>query len=233
MAHEHTYKPFDTDIARLRSAVTVMGGLVERQIERAVDAAIGRDLDLVAQVLADEAAVNQLHFETDLRCNQIIAKRQPIAIDLREVIAVIHISNDLERIGDEAKKIAKKVRDILNTEAQVPHDQVHSMAEQVIVMLRRAIDAFVRQDSGAAKAVVASDDAIDDLRDQLTAILTDRMAQGQVPVPPALAMIFMVQSIERIGDHAKNIAEFVIHVVEGIDLRYESSRAKVGGSTSV
>ena len=230
MAHEHTYKPFDTDIARLRSAVTVMGGLVERQIERAVDAALHRDLDNVAQVLTDEAAVNQLHLETDLRCNQIIAKRQPIAIDLREVIAVIHMINDLERIGDEAKKIAKKVRDIMDTEPQVPHERVRLMSEMVVDMLRRSIDAFVRQDSEAAKAVVASDEAVDELRDELTSTLMERLAERQVPVGPLLTMIFMVQSIERIGDHAKNIAEFVVHIVEGVDLRYKGSRAKAAGA---
>jgi phosphate transport system protein len=230
MANEHTYKPFDTDIARLRSAVTVMGGLVERQIERAIDAALHRDLEKVTQVLTDEATVNQLHLETDLRCNQIIAKRQPIAIDLREVIAVIHMINDLERIGDEAKKIAKKVRDIMDTEPQVPHDRVRLMSEMVIDMLRRAIDAFVRQDSETAKAVVASDEAVDALRDELTAGLMDRLTERQVPVAPALTMIFMVQSIERIGDHAKNIAEFVVHVVEGVDLRYKASRAKAAGA---
>jgi phosphate transport system protein len=230
MANEHTYKPFDTDIARLRSAVTVMGGLVERQIERAIDAALHRDLEKVTQVLTDEATVNQLHLETDLRCNQIIAKRQPIAIDLREVIAVIHMINDLERIGDEAKKIAKKVRDIMDTEPQVPHDRVRLMSEMVIDMLRRAIDAFVRQDSETAKAVMASDEAVDALRDELTAGLMDRLTERQVPVAPALTMIFMVQSIERIGDHAKNIAEFVVHVVEGVDLRYKASRAKAAGA---
>jgi len=226
MAHEHTYKPFDTDIARLRSAVTVMGGLVERQIERAVDAALHRDLEKVTQVLTDEASVNQLHMETDLRCNQVIAKRQPIAIDLREVIAVIHMINDLERIGDEAKKIAKKVRDILNTEPQVPQERLRLMSDMVVEMLRRAIDAFVRQDSEAARAVVARDEEVDTLRDELTATLVERITQDKAPVGPALTMIFMVQSIERIGDHAKNIAEFVVHIVDGIDLRYQGSRAK-------
>jgi phosphate transport system protein len=229
MSNEHTYRPYDTDNELLRSAVTVMGGLVERQIERAVSAALERDLELVTRVLTDEASVNQLHMETDLRCNQIIARRQPIAIDLREVIAVIHMINDLERIGDEAKKIAKKVRNILDTTAQVPHDRVRLMSEMVIEMLRRAIDSFVRQDSEAAKAVVASDKEVDLLRDELTAGLTQRLSDHLVPVAPALTMIFMVQSIERIGDHAKNIAEYVVHIVEGVDLRYKSSRANASG----
>ena len=232
MASEHTYKPFDDDIARLRSAVTVMGGLVERQIECAIDAALERDLEKVTQVLVDEAAVNQLHLETDLRCNQVIAKRQPIAIDLREVIAVIHMINDLERIGDEAKKIAKRVRDILNTEPQVPQDRVREMAGISVDMLRRAIDAFVRQDSAAAREVMARDDVVDDIRDELTALLMDRIVQDKVAVAPALTMIFMVQSIERIADHAKSIAEFVVHVVEGVDLRYQSSRAKAAAAAA-
>ena len=110
MLQDHTTRQFDTDIDRLRSVVTMMGGLVERQFVRAIDAVRLRDLGLVAQVLADEQRVNQLHLESDLRCNQTIARRQPIAIDLREIIAIIHTNNDLERIGDEAKKIALKSR---------------------------------------------------------------------------------------------------------------------------
>lgn len=225
MTQEHTYRPFDADIDRLRSAVTVMGGLVERQLVRAVDAVRLRDLDRVAQVLTDEAMVNQLHLETDLRCNQVIAKRQPIAVDLREIVCVIHMINDLERIGDEAKKIAKKARELERTEQPpVPLDEIQAMAELVLGMLRQAIDAFVRHDSALARSLVERDERVDAMRDDLLRRLMERMTQDSAAVSASLSMVFVVQSIERIGDHVKNIAEFVVNVVEGVDPRYSRSR---------
>jgi phosphate transport system protein len=218
---DHTYKPFDTDIDALRSAITTMGGLVERQFIRAIDAVRLGDLRRVTQVLADEKVVNQLHVESDLRCNQMIAKRQPIAVDLREVIAVIHSINDLERIGDEAKKIALKASALEGgLKMPIQFDPVQRMADLVAEMLRLAIDAFLRQDDTVAQQLYGRDAEVDRLRDQLVQQLIDRMGQDPTVVTPALAMVFVVQSIERIGDHAKNIAEYVVHIVSGIDPRH-------------
>lgn len=221
MAHDHILKQFDTDIERLRSAVTVMGGLVERQFVRALDAVRLRDLGIAAQVLADEERVNQLHVQSDLRCNQTIARRQPIAVDLREIIAVIQTNNDLERIGDEAKKIALKARAFQNAEPPIDMDRIERMSMVVCDMLRAAIeDAFVRHDANVAAALYARDAEVDALRDELIADLMIVMSRSPDAVAPALAMVFVVQSIERVGDHAKNIAEYVVNVVEGIDLRH-------------
>jgi phosphate transport system protein len=221
MGQDHTHRQFDTDIERLRSAVTVMGGLVERQVTRAVDAVRLRDMGVAAQVLADEQRVNQLHLECDLRCNQTIARRQPIAIDLREIIAVLHINNDLERIGDEAKKIAIKSRAFQNAEPPIAMDRVERMSLLVVDMLRAAIDeAFIRHNTGVAAVLGERDDEVDALRDELIAELMVLMGRRPETVAPALAMIFVVQSIERIGDHAKNIAEYVVNVVEGVDMRH-------------
>jgi len=222
---EHTYKQFDTDIDTMRSAVSMMAGLVERQLERAVDAVRNGDLGLVMQVLEDERVVNQLHLESDLRCNQMIAKRQPIAVDLREIIAVIHSINDLERIGDEAKKIALKAKNFVDRPLPVPFDGVARMAEIAIEMLRAAIDAFVRQDEGAADRLESRDAEVDVLRDQLVGQLIQRMADEPAIVSDALALVFVVQSIERVGDHAKNIAEYVVHVVSGVDPRHSRTAA--------
>jgi phosphate transport system protein len=222
---EHTYKQFDTDIDTMRSAVSMMAGLVERQLERAVDAVRNGDLGLVMQVLEDERVVNQLHLESDLRCNQMIAKRQPIAVDLREIIAVIHSINDLERIGDEAKKIALKAKNFVDRPLPVPFDGVARMAEIAIEMLRAAIDAFVRQDEGAADRLESRDAEVDVLRDQLVGQLIQRMADEPATVSDALALVFVVQSIERVGDHAKNIAEYVVHVVSGVDPRHSRTAA--------
>jgi phosphate transport system protein len=220
MVHEHTFRAFDTDIDGIRSAVTTMGGLVDRQLVRAVDAVKNGDLRLVAQVLADEEVVNRLHVETDLRCNQIIARRQPIAVDLREIIAVLHSINDLERIGDEAKKIALKARTFEGGALPIPVGKLLQMSELVSEMLRESIDAFVRKDSTAANRLFQRDVAVDALRDELIAELMGKMAKEPMGVSNALAMVFIVQSIERVGDHAKNIAEYVVNVVEGFDPRH-------------
>ena len=224
MPTEHTYKAFDDDIDALRSAVTTMGGLVERQVVRAVDSVRYGDLRRVMEVLADEETVNQMHVETDLRCNQVIAKRQPIAVDLRETIAVIHSINDLERIGDEAKKIALKARNFEGRALPIPVEPIVRMGNLVAEMLSSAIEAFVHQDTSAAQALAARDCEVDLLRDQLVQSLIDKMAADSTSVSDSLALVFVVQSIERVGDHAKNIAEYVVQIVEGVDSRHVKPR---------
>src|SRR4051812_41202858 len=126
---DHTYSQFDTDLHRLRSASATMAGLVERQIIRAVDAVLTEDLGRVAQVLTDETDVNRMHMQTDLLCNQMIAKLQPIAVDLREILAALHMNNDLERIGDEAKKIALKAQTLGARSLPIPGERIAHMAE--------------------------------------------------------------------------------------------------------
>ena len=217
---DHTFRQFDADIDAMRSAVSMMGGLVERQFVRAVDAVRYADLRLVTQVLEDERVVNQLHLESDLRCNQMIARRQPIAVDLREIIAVIHTINDLERVGDEAKKIALKAKNFVEGRLPVPFEPIARMADIVVEMLRAAIDAFVRQDAGAAARLTSRDHEVDALRDRMVSELIARMTDDPATVSDALALVFVVQSIERVGDHAKNVAEYVVHVVSGVDPRH-------------
>ena len=217
---DHTYRQFDTDIDAMRSAVSTMGGLVERQIVRAIDAVRHGDLRLLTQVLEDERVVNQLHVESDLRCNRMIARRQPIAVDLREIIAVIHSINDLERIGDEAKKIALKAQHFNGRELPINPDKIQRMADLVAEMLGAAIDAFVRHDTAVSKRLAERDREVDGLRDDLVEELIARMSAEPTKVSDLLGLVFVVQSIERVGDHAKNIAEYVIHVVEGIDTRH-------------
>lgn len=231
MARETTHRQFDAEIDALRSAVTMMAGLVERQFVRAVDAVRLGDLRLIAQVLADEPKVNQLQVESDLRCNQTIARRQPLAIDLREIIAVIHTVNDLERIGDEAKKIALKGRVLDLAEPPIGMDRIERMSALVCAMLDAAIDAFVRHDTMLAKALGSRDDEVDALRDELIVDLMAVMSARPEAVSAALALVFVVQSIERVGDHAKNIAEYVVNVVEGIDLRH-ATPVDSGGAPS-
>jgi phosphate transport system protein len=227
---EHTYRQFDTDIDSIRSAFTTMGGLVERQLLRAIDAVRYGDLRLTTAVLVDERLINQMQVESDLRCNQIIAKRQPIAIDLREIIGVIHGVNDLERIGDEAKKIALKAQQFVDGNLPIPFDPILQMTEIVADMLRSAIDSFLRQDEAAAERLIQRDIEVDALRDQLIGALMRRMSEDPTRVSEALSLVFVVQSLERVGDHAKNIAEYIMHVVSGVDSRHPERQPTVGSA---
>ncbi|MFT4100414.1 MAG: phosphate signaling complex protein PhoU [Burkholderiaceae bacterium] len=233
MLKEHTTTAFDADIDTMRSVIITMGGLVEKQFTRSVDAVRYGDLRLITQVLTDEETVNQLHLQTDMLCNQILARRQPFAVDLRAVLAAIHTVNDLERVGDEAKKIALKARD-MEASAQrlgLPVESIYPIAEDVRKMLAQALDAFVRHDTSVAAVLARSDEAVDLQRSELRKALMGWMAgtpeapRSSEAVSAALDLIFVVQSIERVGDHAKNIAEYVVKVVEGVDLRHASSRA--------
>lgn len=221
---EHTMKAFDADIDGMRSTVMTMGGLVEKQFTRAIDAIEFSALRLISQVLEDETVVNQYHLQADLLCNQILAKRQPVAVDLRELIGAIHTINDLERIGDEAKKIALRARDLDQHAGRgaLPFARVRAMAEAVRAMLSEALDAFVRHDIAVAARLEARDTEVDALRDSLNAELLTKMAQDAATISAAMDLVFVVQSIERVGDHAKNIAEYVVNVVEGIDTRHGS-----------
>jgi phosphate transport system protein len=227
---EHTYRQFDTDIDSIRSAFTTMGGLVERQLLRAIDAVRYGDLRLTTAVLVDERLINQMQVESDLRCNQIIAKRQPIAIDLREIIGVIHGVNDLERIGDEAKKIALKGQHFVDGNLPIPFDPILQMTEIVADMLRSAIDSFLRQDEAAAERLIQRDIEVDALRDQLIGALMRRMSEDPTRVSEALSLVFVVQSLERVGDHAKNIAEYIMHVVSGVDSRHPERQPTAGSA---
>jgi phosphate transport system protein len=163
-----------------------------------------------------------MQIQADLLCNQVIARRQPIAIDLREIIGAIHTIHDLERIGDEAKKIALRSKGIETYvgRSSLPLERVMSMAEHARSMLGRALDAMVRHDAELAATVSALDAEVERERDALQGELLSRMGTDPSAIAAALDLMFVVQSIERIGDHAKNLAEYVIHIVEGVDTRH-------------
>ena len=228
---EHTLKAFDADIDGMRSTVSTMGGLVEKQFTRAIDALEYSGLRLITQVLADEEVVNQYHVQADLLCNQILAKRQPFAGDLREVIGAIHTVNDLERVGDEAKKIALRARDIDQHPARgaLPFPRVREMAETVRAMLADALDAFMRHDTSMAAQLLARDAKVDALRDALNEELLAKMASDPGTISASMDLVFVVQSIERVGDHAKSIAEYVVNVVDGVDVRHSAADGLAGG----
>ena len=231
--NEHTTKQFDVEMEAIRSGVLAMGGLVETQFRRAVEAlrAPG-DVDAVSVVASDEQAINKMQMDIDQQCSQIIAKRQPAAIDLRMILTVVKVVNELERIGDEIKKIAYKAQQMQRPERLTSvrlHDVTRAagMAEE---NLQLALDAFARLDVSAAADVISKDEAIDAAFLANLRQLISYMMEDPRTISPALEIVFIAKSIERIGDHAKNIAEDVVHVVKGKDVRHataEQIRAEV------
>ena len=229
---DHTHKQFDAEMEDIRSGVLAMGGLVETQLTRAIDALKHPDIDLIASVATDERAINQMQVSIDQQCSQIIAKRQPAAIDLRMVLTVVKIVNELERIGDEIKKIAYKAQQMQRPErlSNVRFHEITRAAELAESNLQLALDAFARLDVNAAAQVVSNDEAIDSAFLSILRQLISYMMEDPRTITPALEIVFIAKSIERIGDHAKNVAENVVHVVKGKDVRHataEQIRAEV------
>ena len=221
---QHTHSQYDTELYTLRCSITTMANDVERQFLRSVDAIRTQDIGLASKVLIEETAINDMHVQIDLRCNQIIARRQPIAVDLREILGILHINSDLERIGDEAKKIAFKVRELKNRTQPIELAGLEKMTLIVCEMLRQSVQAFVDHDANVAEPLRIRDTEVDQLRDERIADLLQSMSRDPENVSAALALVFVVQSIERVGDHAKNIAAYVVNVVEGVDPRHGGPR---------
>ena len=224
---EHTHKQFDAEMEAIRSGVLTMGGMVETQLSRAIQL-LEQDQEesaLIDLVGADEQSINRMQVDMDQQCSQIIAKRQPAAIDLRMVLTVTKIVNDLERVGDETKKIAKKAVQAVQYQrlTQVRCFDVVRAAERAKEMLQRTLDAFARLDVAAATEVIDLDEEIDAAFSAVLRQLISYMMEDPRTISPALEIVFIAKSIERIGDHAKNIAEAVVQVVKGIDVRHATA----------
>ncbi len=228
----HTVTAFDTDLDALRSGVLTMTRLAHRQFHCAVSAIAAHDVGLAADVLGTERRLNALHVELDAACNRLIARRQPTAVDLRQVICVLHSIGDLERIGDEAKKIARKVRSIDPTQEPRQIAEIVAMAERAGAMIQLAAESFERVDPTPATALGARDDEIDAIRDRLVAELTERIARTPERAPRLVDLIMVVQAIERVADHAEDLAEYVVLVAEGVDVRHGNLPDRAGKTVS-
>jgi len=222
MSSEHLSKQFDADLETLRSGVLQMGGLVESQIRGAIEAFTNGNADLIEQIVAAEVRVNECEVQIDDDCSHIIVKRQPAAGDLRLIMAISKTVTDLERIGDEAEKIARMSKQI--------HDRGHTdlhrfanirhAADIALSMLRQALDAFARLDTAQAASIIRQDMAIDtEFRLILRQLITFMMEDPRT-ISTALEIVWIAKAVERIGDHAKNIAEDVIYIVKGTDVRH-------------
>ena len=218
---EHTLKQFDTDLQEICSRVLRLGGVVERQINQAMEALANGDVNLCEQVIATDHEVNRQEVEIDEACANIIAKRQPAAGDLRMIITVIKTITDLERIGDEAKKIAKKTRAMFSGDiSHTPQIDLHHTADTVIAMLRQSLDAFARADSSVATEVARRDKEVNaEFKAAMRQLITFMMEDPRT-ITRALDLLFIAKSIERIGDHAKNISEYVVYMEKGRDVRH-------------
>ncbi|MDX1375023.1 MAG: phosphate signaling complex protein PhoU [Burkholderiales bacterium] len=220
---EHISKQFDAELESVRSRVLQMGGLVEEQILRAVEALDSGDMERIEKTIADDHRVNALEVGLDEACVHIIARRQPAAGDLRLLITVIKTITDLERIGDEAEKIARMAKLIHAAERQhMPRIEIRHVAQRAVAMLRQSLDAFARLDVAEAMRVVKEDSAIDDQFRAIMRQLITFMMEDPRTITRALEILFIAKAIERIGDHAKNMSEYVIYLVKGRDVRHVS-----------
>jgi phosphate transport system protein len=220
---EHTSKQFDAELESVRSRVLQMGGLVEEQIIRAMEALAAGDMAQIDKVIEDDHRVNAMEVELDELCSHIIARRQPAAVDLRLLITVIKTITDLERIGDEAEKIGRMAKLIHTAERlHMPRMDLSHVAERALSMLRQSLDAFARLDVSEAMRVVKQDSEVDDAFRAIMRQLITFMMEDPRTITRSLEILFIAKAIERIGDHAKNMAEYVIYMVKGRDVRHTS-----------
>jgi phosphate transport system protein len=224
MPTEHTYKQFDAELEAVRASVLKMGGMVEEQIINAVEALISGDMDLAERVDANDHNVNGLEVAIDEDCTRIIARRQPTASDLRMVMMVVKTITDLERIGDEAAKIARMAKLIHQSgRISMPRfSEVKYMADMVLDMLRKALDAFARLDATKTVEIARQDQAVDEeFRLNLRHLITYMMEDPRT-ISVFIDILFVTKAIERMGDHAKNMSEYVVYMVKGKDVRHTS-----------
>ncbi|CAL8473426.1 MULTISPECIES: phosphate signaling complex protein PhoU [Caballeronia] len=224
MSDKHLSSQFDADLNAVSSKVLEMGGLVESQIINAMQALNEFDIGIADQVIAAEARLNTMEVEIDEDCSNIIARRQPAARDLRLLMAISKTITNLERAGDEAEKIAKRVKRINEDGAgrTVNIAEIKLSGEMAVSILRRALDAFARLDTVAAAQIVRDDKAIDDEFRAFVRKLVTYMMEDPRTISAGLDYLFIAKAVERIGDHAKNIAEFIIYIVKGTDVRHIS-----------
>jgi phosphate transport system protein len=232
--HEHTIKAFDADLQDLTRVVAEMGGLAERQIGSSIEALDRRDLALAQRIIADDAKIDALQREVEEKAILVIARRQPMAVDLREIVGALRLSNDLERIGDLAKNIAKRVS-ALDDDFQLQQVMrgVEHMAELVLTQIKDVLDAYTNRDAAKAVAVWRGDEEIDAVNNSLFRELLTYMMEDPRNISFCIHLLFCAKNIERMGDHATNIAETVYYMVEGRALAEERPKGDITSTTSV
>jgi len=224
MSEKHLSSQFDSELNSVSSRVMELGGLVESQIVNAIYALTHFSDEVANKVIETEDRVDAMEVEIDHDLSSIIARRQPTARDLRLLIAISKTTANLERVGDEAEKIARMVKSIIHSGSArlLPSSELRIAADKASALLRKALDAFARLDIEAAVSILKEDDHIDREFDGFVRKLITYMMEDPRTISPSLDLVFLAKSIERIGDHAKNIAEFIIYIVKGTDVRHTS-----------
>lgn len=223
--NQHISQQFNADLEAIRNQMLAMGGLVERQVSDAIEAICSGDTSSADKIIQREDDVDDMEVNIDQECTHILVRRQPAASDLRMVLAVSRVVRDLERIGDEATKIAIHALEVANgsqASSKICHQAIRHMGTAVVKMISDALDAFARHDIDGAIEVVRNDKMVDDqyasaIRELITYMMEDPRSIGQ-----AINILWILRAIERIGDHARNISEQVIYLVSGTDVRHSS-----------
>jgi phosphate transport system protein len=214
----HTVKAFDNDIGRLRGLISQMGGLAEDAIAKAMQALVRGDLELAEQVRAEDKRIDALEAEVERLAVQIIALRAPMAVDLREVVAALKIAGLVERIGDYAKNIAKRIPMIDGEHRIEPISILPAMGRMASEMVREVLDAFAARDAEAAVRVCESDSALDDFYDSIFRTLVTYMVENPKTISQVAHLLFVAKNLERVGDHATNVAEMVYFAATGTQM---------------
>lgn len=219
----HISRRFNEDLERLRGQVLAMGGFVEQQVHKAVTALIDGDSALAAAVATDDSKVNRMEVSIDEECSRILATRAPAAGDLRVIVAILKAITDLERIGDEGERIGRIATRLVGSEPPADrYREIKHLGRLVVDMVRDALDAFARMDVQVALRVARQDRAVDEEYESIQRQCITFMMEDPRAIRRALDVMWLVRSLERIGDHAKNIGEYVIYMVHGKDVRHSS-----------
>ena len=224
----HTIKAFDDDIERLRALISQMGGFAEHAIGEAMRCLVQRDLEGAERIIDNDLELDALEVETERRAVQLIALRAPMATDLREIVAALKISGVVERIGDYAKNIAKRVAQIDGSSKIEPLSLLPEMARIATAMVHDVLDAFVARDAEAAVQVCARDQAVDDFYDSIFRTLVTHMMENPQTIGQSAHLLFVAKNLERVGDHATNIAEMVYYAATGLHMT-DKGDVKVAG----
>ena len=223
MTNERHIRHFQDELEHLKARLLEMGGLAEDRLRLAVRALTERDLALVERVLTGDAAINQLHIEVDDRCFKLLALHQPMAVDLRSIVAAVKINTDLERVGDLAVNIGEAAARYLEHPPVKELIDIPRMADIAQGMLRDALDAYVRRDLALAQQVLDRDDELDLLKTEVFRELLTHMLRTQATIEPSIDLILISRHLERVGDHATNVAEDVIFMVSAKDVRHQAT----------
>ena len=217
----HISRQFNQELEELKTHLMAMGGLVEKQIQEAVEALLESDSELARRVVENDRAVNDMQIKIDEECTQVLARRQPAASDLRLVLAVIRAASDLERIGDEASKIARNAGDLIKGDNGTRgFVEVRMISEHVRRMVRDALTSFARFDIELALELVHEDEKVDEeYRSAMRSLMTFMMEDARL-ISPILNLMWILRALERVGDHANNLAEYVVYLVKGLDIRH-------------